>query len=194
MFPVSADPQTLTLYLNRLRSGDATAEPELLPLVYDELRALAAHLLRAQRPDHTLQPTALVHEAWLKLERAGSQFDNRAHFVAVAAKAMRQILVNHARDRRAAKRGGDAARQPLDDCLAAIELTAGDVVALDDALAALAAHNARHAQIVEMRVFGGMSVDEVAQALGVGETTVKVDWRFARAWLQQRLVGAPPPA
>ena len=117
---MSPNPATLTLYLERLRRVDTAAIGEMLPLVYDDLRRIAGQLLRGQRADHTLQPTALVHEAWLKIERAGGGFENRTHFIGVAAKAMRQILVNHARDRRADKRGGGASRVPLDECVDAM--------------------------------------------------------------------------
>ena len=179
----------ITVFLHRLRDGDAAAAGSMLPLVYDELRAIAGRLLPSGRA-HTLQPTALVHEAWLKLLRAnGGQaaFADRVHFLAVAARAMRQILLNHARDRRAQKRGGGEVRVPLDECIDLIEADAGDLVALDEVLGRLAATAPRAASVVEMRVFGGMSVEEVAAALGTGETTVKADWRFARAFLQRHL-------
>jgi RNA polymerase sigma-70 factor (ECF subfamily) len=186
----TSNSDSLALYLARLRSGDAAAANEMLPCVYDELRSVAAALLRDQRPGHTLQATALVHEAWLKIARASGDeqhFEGRAHFLAVAATAMRQILVNHARDRRRQKRGGAAQKLPLDAVIDRIEVQAGDLVALDDALATLAAQNRRHAQIVELRVFGGLTIQEVAEALGVGVTTVKTDWRFACAYLQKLL-------
>lgn len=187
---VSQFETTISTCIERLSRGDTAAAAEMLPCVYEELRQIAGQMIRQQSPGHTLQPTALVHEAWLKIARAGGddvRFRGHAHFVAVAAKAMRQVLVNHARDRRAQKRGGDAARLALDECLTLVEAGAGDVVALDDALARLAALDARQAQVVEMRVFGGLSIEEVAEALGVGLTTVKADWRFARAWLRRAL-------
>lgn len=186
----TSNSDTLARHLARLRSGDPSAANEMLPVVYDELRSLAAVLLRDQRVGHTLQATALVHEAWLKIARLSgdeAHYEGRAHFLAVAATAMRQILVNHARDRRRQKRGGDAQRLPLDEVIDRIEVQAGDLVALDDALANLAAQNARHAQIVELRVFGGLTIEEVAEAIGVGITTVKTDWRFACAYLQKLL-------
>ena len=185
-----SDSHAITLCLQRLRSGDQAAMHEMLPLVYAELRALAGHLMRGDRPGHTLQPTALVHEAWLKVAKAldgGGGPRDRQHFLAVATKAMRQVLVNHARDRRAQKRGSGQARVALDDVVDAIEATTGDVVAWSDLLDRLAAEHPRPAQIVELRVFGGLLVEEVAQALDLAPSTVKADWRFARAWLQTKL-------
>ena len=185
-----SEPHAITLCLMRLRSGDQEAMHEMLPLVYAELRSLAGHLMRGDRPDHTLQPTALVHEAWLKVAKAldgGGGPRDRQHFLAVATKAMRQVLVNHARDRRAQKRGSGQARVALDDVVDAIEATTGDVVAWSDLLDRLAAEHPRPAQIVELRVFGGLLVEEVAEALDLAPSTVKADWRFARAWLQSRL-------
>lgn len=185
-----SEPHAITLCLMRLRSGDQEAMHEMLPLVYTELRALAGHLMRRDRPDHTLQPTALVHEAWLKVAKAldgGGGPRDRQHFLAVATKAMRQVLVNHARDRSAQKRGDGRGRVALDDVVDAIEATTGDVVAWSDLLDRLAAEHPRPAQIVELRVFGGLLVEEVAEALDLATSTVKADWRFARAWLQSRL-------
>jgi len=188
---MSSSPHAITLCLQRLRSGEAAAANEMLPLVYQELRGLAGHLMRGDRA-HTLQPTALVHEALLKIASAldgGASPRDRQHFLAVAATAMRQVLVNHARDRRAQKRGAGASRVALDDCVDAIEAQTGDLVALHDLLERFATDHPRPAQIVEMRVFGGMLVEEVAAALDLAESTVKADWRFARAWLQRALPG-----
>lgn len=154
--------------------------------------AFAGQLMRGNRA-HTLQPTALVHEAWLKFAAAldgGASPRDRQHFLAVAATAMRQVLINHARDRRAQKRGGgDVARVPLDECVDAIEAQTGDLVDLHDVLERFTKDHPRPAQVVEMRVFGGMLVEEVAAALDLAESTVKADWRFARAWLQRALPG-----
>lgn len=180
-------PAEITLYLRRLRDGDHAAAASMMPLVYDQLRAIAARVLRPGEA-HTLQPTALVHEAWMKmLGGAVPDFTDRVHFLAVAATAMRQVLINHARDRRAQKRGGDRQRLPLDECLDVVEAESGDVVALGDLLEQLAAAAPRPAKVVEMRVFGGMTVEEVAAALATTPALVKADWRFARAFLQQKL-------
>jgi len=177
----------ITMFLRRMRDGDGAAAAGMMPLVYDQLRGIAGRLLRPGQA-HTLQPTALVHEAWLKIVgNDGTDFADRVHFLAVAATAMRQVLLNHARDRRAQKRGGDAERLPLDECLDLIEQEAGDIVELGDVLDQLAAAAPRPARVVEMRVFAGMTVDEVAAALGATPALVKADWRFARAFLQQKL-------
>lgn len=189
---------SITLCLQRLRAGDGKAADEMLPLLCDQLRALAGRLMRGDRPDHTLQPTALVHEAWLKVARSlegGASPRDREHFLAIATTAMRQVLVNHARDRRRHKRGGGAARVGLDDIVDVIEATTGDVVAWNDLLERFAAEHPRPARIVELRVFGGLLVEEVASSLDVAESTVKADWRFARAWLQRHLTeaGDGPP-
>jgi RNA polymerase sigma factor (TIGR02999 family) len=190
---VTPSHQPITLYLRRMRDGDAAAAGELLPLVYDELRAIAGQMMRSGRPGHTLQATALVHEAWLKIDRAadGIELRDRHHFLAVAATAMRQVLVNHARDRRAQKRGGDAVRVPLDDHLDAVERKAGSLVELDDVLQRFAAVRPRAARIVELRVFAGMTIEETALALGVSDSTVSEEWRFARVWLARELPGRP---
>lgn len=187
---MSQSPNPITVCLQRLRAGDAAAANDMLPFVYEELRGLAANLMRGDRKDHTLQATALVHEAWLKIGNAldgGADVRDRQHFLAVAALAMRQVLINHARDRRAQKRGAGASRVALDDCVDAIEAQTGDLVELHDLLERFAKDHPRPAQIVEMRVFGGLLVEEVAAALDLAESTVKADWRFARAWLQKAL-------
>jgi RNA polymerase sigma-70 factor (ECF subfamily) len=179
----------ITHYLERWRSGDPAAAHEMLPLVYEQLRALAGSLMRGDRPDHTLQPTALVHEAWLKIASAmggGASVRDREHFLAIAAKAMRQVLVNHARGRRMQKRDAGGVRVPLDAIVEAIEATTGEVTGWNELLEQLAVEHPRPAEIVELRVFGGLLVEEVAEVLGLGTTTVKADWRFARAWLQRK--------
>jgi RNA polymerase sigma-70 factor, ECF subfamily len=162
-----------------------------MPLVYRQLRELAAHYLRHERGNHTLQPTALVHEAYLRL--AGTRrmpFRNRTHFYGAAARVMRRILVDHARERRALKRGGpEPDRVPFDDALAVAADERFDLIALDEALSALERIAPDRARVVELRYFGGLSIDETAQFLDVSPATVKRFWEFARAWLYQRLEG-----
>jgi RNA polymerase sigma factor (TIGR02999 family) len=160
----------------------------LVPLVYRELRTIAARQLRRERGDHTLQPTALVHEAYLKLvgQRAGV-WKNRGHFFAVASQAMRRILVDHARAHRARKRGRDAAMVPLEITEAVAAAPPPAVLALDEALTRLAALDARQSQVVELRCFGGLTIEETAEAVGLSLTTVKAEWRLAKAWLHREL-------
>lgn len=162
---------------------------DMFPLVYDELRRLAARAMRGERPDHTLCATALVNEAWLELSKLTRiQWQNRSHFLAIAAQAMRRVLIDYAVARRRLKRGGGQTVQPLDaDAVAAVMEQADDVLALDEALQRLTAMNERHARIVECRFFGGMSVEETADALGISPATVKRDWALARAWLNREL-------
>ncbi len=158
------------------------------PEVYQELRRLAGHYVRGERPDLTLQPTALVHEAYLRLLReANTSWHNRAHFCALAANSMRQILVEQARAHHALKRGGDRLRVTLDDDVAVLSTGDPDVEALDEALAALAALEPRQARLVELRYFGGLTIEEAAGELGVAPATAKRDWAVARAWLRRRL-------
>jgi RNA polymerase sigma factor (TIGR02999 family) len=178
----------ITALLDRAAGGDARAADALLPLVYDELHALAGAYLRRERPDHTLQTTALVNEAYLKLVcTPDARFESRAHFLAVAAQAMRRILVNHARDRGRLKRGGGKVREALDDSAIVGAEQRLDLVALDEAMQKLSALDARKAHTVEMRFFGGMSVEEIANVQNVGTATVKRDWNMARAWLLREL-------
>ncbi len=173
------------------------AVAELMPLVYDELRRLAAGYLRHERPGQTLQATALVHEAFVRLsaERA-RPWQNRTHFLAIAALSMRQILVQRARTRRAAKRGGDPERITLDEALLAAPGAASpggvDVLALDEALTRLAALDPDQAKIVELRYFGGLTVDETAEAMSLSPATVKRHWTLARAWLRRELLPPEP--
>ena len=182
----------VTEILVRLNAGDASAAPELLRSVYGELRTMAGSYLRSMQPGHTLQPTMLVHDVFLRLVGAKDvNWGNRAHFLAVAAKAMRRLLIDHARSRRAQKRGGrEWRRVTLDEALDAVESKTVDVLALDETMTRLAALSERQAQIVELRVFGGLTIDESAHVLGVGSTTVKSDWLVARAWLRRELTGA----
>lgn len=176
-------------------AGDAAAAAELFPIVYEELRRLAASALRRERTDHTLQPTALVHEAFLRLaETPGASWESRAHFVAVAARVMRRVLVDHARGRNALKRGNGEIRVPIDDVDVPAVGQDVDLVALDDALARLAILDERQARIVELRFFGGLSVPETAALIGASERTVKRDWQVARAWLTRELSSAAGPS
>jgi RNA polymerase sigma-70 factor (ECF subfamily) len=177
--------------ISRASQGDPKAVSELMPLVYDELRRLAASYLRRERPGQTLQATALVHEAYVRLIGEKTQnFQNRTHFLAIAALSMRQILVQRARARKAAKRGGDPERITLDEqLLGAPDRHEGvDLVALDNALERLAAlDGGRQAKVVELRYFGGLSVEETAEVLNISPATVKRDWTLARAWLKREL-------
>jgi RNA polymerase sigma-70 factor, ECF subfamily len=178
-----------TIMLQRLGDGDASAVHELLPLVYNELRALAASHFRAQRADHTLQPTALVHDAFLKMiHQPDGQYRNRSHFFAVAATAMRQILIDHARRKNADKRGGEMAKVSLEH-LSDNPQQEGqlDLLSLNDALLRLEQLDPRLHRVVELRFLGGLSVEDVAEVLDVSKSTVESDWRAARAWLSVEL-------
>lgn len=181
-------PSEITQILATISDGDRSAAAKLLPMVYDELRDLAAAYFKKQRTGHTLQPTALVHEAFLRVVSAeGQEWKDRAHFFRVAAAAMRHILVNYARDRAREKRGGNWQRVPLDDAVALFEESAQDLVALDECLTRLSEFDYRTAQVVELRFFGGMSVTEAAEVLGIAERTVEKDWQAARLWLAREL-------
>jgi RNA polymerase sigma-70 factor, ECF subfamily len=181
--------QDVTRLLERLSGGDSRAADVLLPVIYDQLRALAGSFLRRESPGHTLQTTALVHEAYLKLVvQDQAKYQGRAHFFAVAAQAMRRILVNHARDANRLKRGGGLRRVDLDESMTvATSEPEVDLVGLDECLERLAALDARKARTVEMRFFAGMTVEDTAEVLGVAPATVKRDWEFARAWLTREL-------
>lgn len=177
----------VTQILSELQRGDPTARSRLMPLVYSELRRIAFACLRNERRDHTLQPTALVHEAWIKLADHPGDCESRNHFLSIAAQAMRRILVDHARARSAEKRGKNADRVTLYDPPESPAQSPVDVVALDDALTHLQTLNERQAQVVELRFFAGLPVDDVAAVLGVSRSTIEADWRMARAWLAVRL-------
>jgi RNA polymerase sigma factor (TIGR02999 family) len=171
--------------------GDPAELDACFPLVYDELRRLAGRYLRAEDVGHTLQPTALVHEAYLRLVgQRNVDWRNRAQFLGIAAEMMRRILVNHAVARRTAKRGGGAPRIALDETLRVLEADDVDLLALDGALGALAAVDARASRVVELRFFGGLGIEETAEVLGVSPATVKRDWTVARAWLRRELRAA----
>jgi RNA polymerase sigma factor (TIGR02999 family) len=181
------EPNEITKLLVASREGDQEALNKLLPLVYQELRRLAGHYLRRERPDHTLQPTALVHETYLRLIDQNVSWQNRAHFFGVAAQMMRRILVDHARSRLAAKRGSGGVKISLDDALNLSDERAGDFVALDEALERLAGFDLQKSKIVELRFFGGLSVEETAEVLGIGTATVTRQWKMAKAWLYQQV-------
>ena len=180
----SAHSERITELLNSLRDGDRLAASELIPRIYPELRKIAARHLRRERSGHTLQPTALVHEAYLRIAGKDQVWNSRSHFFAVAAEIMRQILVDHARKRQAVKRGGAARRVELDDVLLATDAAADSVLDIDRAIDQLASLDPRQANIVVFRTFGGLTEDEIAAVLGVSVRTVKRDWRMARAWLR----------
>ncbi len=182
------DTNEITRLLEDMSAGNESAADRLLPVVYDELRARARYYLRSGRPGDTLQPTALVHEAYLRMvDHASEGWAGRTHFYAVAAMAMRQILIDHVRYHGRSKRGGDALRVTLTDAIAPVSEPDVDLFALGEALEKLAAANERQARIVELRYLGGLTVDEVAEVLGVSKRTVEADWTFARAWLKVEL-------
>lgn len=185
----------VTALLGEVGSARPGASERLLEVVYPELRRLARALMRRERPGHTLQPTALVHEAYLALlgGAAGVPFADRVHFFATAAKAMRHVLVDHARGRAAAKRGSGATQVPFEEERGHGAAVPCDVLALDDALGGLAAVDGRAARVVEMRVFGGLTVDEMALELGVSKRTVDGDWAVGKMWLARALSGGIPP-
>lgn len=178
----------ITLLLDRLWNGDSAASEAIIPLLYVELRAIAARCLKSERPGHTLQPTALVHEAFLKLvDQKDADYRSRGHFMAIAAMVMRRILVSHAEKRAAAKRGGGAARIPLDDELGAGGERSIDLIALDEAMNKLAQLDPRKAKVVEQRFFAGIEMSHIAENLGVSLATVKRDWEYARTWLMREI-------
>ncbi len=185
----NADPKhAVTQLLSDLQSGKRGAADELLPLVYNELRRIAASYMRRERADHTLQATALVHEAYLQLvDQTRIDWKNRAHFFGVAAQLMRRILVEHARSHHAQKRGGDANKIALDDIINYFPQKEVTLVALDDALKELERLDARQSRIVELRFFGGLTTEEVAEVVGISTATVEREWRAARAYLHSQL-------
>ena len=185
----AAPSNQVTELLVRWSQGDNAAREMLVPLVYDELRRIARYCLAGQRSDHTLQSTALVHEAYLRLvDHTSVRWDNRVHFFAVAAQLMRRILVDHARKERAQKRGGDCVTLMLDEAVVLPEQKGGvDLIALDDALNALAALDARQCRLVELRYFAGLSIEETSQVLEVSPATVKREWATARLWLLREM-------
>jgi RNA polymerase sigma factor (TIGR02999 family) len=183
----ATSPQMVTQLLLNWNQGDQAALDKLMPIVYDELRRLARHYLGRERGDHTLQASALVHEAYLRLVDQSVSWQNRAHFFGIAARLMRQILVDHARRRQFAKRGGGQLRVSLTKAGNVSYEQSPDFVALDEALTELAGLDAQQSQIVELRYFGGLTIEETAEVLGVSTDTVKRKWNVARAWLRQEL-------
>jgi len=185
----------VTVLLAASSSGDKEAMDKLLPLVYDELRRLAQSHLRRERPGHTLQSTALVHEAYLRLvDQKQVQWHGRAHFFALASQMIRRILVDHARAHKAGKRGAGAQNLSLDEALAIPGKRDLDLIALDDALTGLAALDPQQSRIVELRFFGGLSIEETAEVVGLSTATVNREWASARAWLFREISrGATPP-
>jgi RNA polymerase sigma factor (TIGR02999 family) len=178
----------ITELLLAWREGHEEALGQLMPLIYQELKQLARGYLRDERPDHTLQPTALLHEAYLRLaDQRLPQWQNRAHFYGIAARVMRQILVDHARRHQASKRGSDQQRVPLDEAIAFSADRAADVVALDEALHELATFDQRKCRVIELRYFGGLSLEETAEALAISVATVGRELRLASAWLHRRM-------
>jgi RNA polymerase sigma factor (TIGR02999 family) len=178
----------VTQLLGELSAGNREASDELIGLIYAELKRLAGGQLRRERPGHTLQATALVHEAYLKLvDQRDVNWKNRAHFFGVASQVMRRILLDYAKSQRRAKRGGDAQRISLDEALLVSDDRAAELIQIDEALTRLGAFDPRQAKVVEMRFFGGLSVEETSEALGVSAPTVKREWAMARAWLHREL-------
>src|SRR2546430_14612713 len=182
-------PESVTQLLVDWSEGDQRALDKMMPLVYGELRRLASNYLRRERPGHTLQPTALVNEAYLKLiDQKSAQWHNRAQFYGVAAQLMRRILVDHARQHQAAKRGGsDQQRLSITSAGELAQKPDIDLLALHEALEELKAFDSQQERIVELKFFGGLSIDETAEVLGIGHATVERDWKMARAWLRQKL-------
>jgi RNA polymerase sigma factor (TIGR02999 family) len=182
----------VTVVVDAIQAGDPEAPAQLLQLVYDDLRRLAAHRLAHEAPGQTLEPTALVHEAYLRLvgDKGGSSWNGRAHFFAAAAEAMRRILVEHARSKRRLKHGGGRTRLPLEEAELLAPEPREDVLALDEALRELAATDRAAADLVQLRYFGGLSIADAAQVLGVSPRTAKRLWTFARSWLWEKLQGA----
>lgn len=183
----AASEPDLTVLLSQWRKGDTGALDDLVPRVYDELRGLAAGALAGERPEHTLQATALVHEAYGRLVHTEIPWEDRAHFFAVASGTMRRILVDHARARRAEKRGGGAIGVTLEEGLVGSEPQGDDLVALDEAMERLAQFDERKARVVELRYFGGLNATEISSVVQVGVATVQRDLRAARAWLHREL-------
>ena len=187
----SIPPEQVTQLLTEWRHGNAAALDQLTPLVYEDLRHLAHRYMSGQRPDHTLQTTALVNEVYLRLaDQTNPSWQNRAHFFAVAARAMRQILVNYAESSRAQKRGGGALKVELDEAALVSAAQSDEILDLHEALEKLGTHDSRKAEVVELKYFGGLNYDEIAEVLKISAHTVRRDWEFARTWLYTQLQSA----
>ena len=185
---MTPSPSQMTQLLHDWSDGDREALDKLIPIVYEELRRQAARYLQRERPGHTLQTTALIHEAYLRLiDQKNVQWQNRAHFFGIAAQLMRRILVDHARSRQAAKRGGSDIKLPLEEAMIVAERREVNLVALDEALDRLAAIDPQQSRVVELRFFSGLSVEETAEVLGVSTRTIKRDWNVAKAWLWREI-------
>lgn len=185
MQPSSAN---VTMLLKQISSGNQNAVAELVPLLYDELRRMASRYLQRERPSHTLQATALVHEAYLRLvDQKNVQWQNRSHFFGVAAQQMRRILVDYARAHDATKRGGPLPKKSLDNALAIAKGRTGNLMELDEALTRLALIDAQQVRIIELRFFAGLTVEETAEVLGISPATVKREWTTAKAWLAREI-------
>lgn len=180
-------PRELTQLLIDWSKGDQAALDKLVPYVYDELRRLARHYMRRERPGHTLQTSALVNEAYLRLVDQSVSWQNRAHFLGIAARLMRHILVDHARSHNYAKRGGGAEKVSLDQAADLAQARASDLIALDDALKSLAEMDPQQGSIVELRFFGGLTIEETAEVVGLSHATVEREWSAARAWLRREM-------
>jgi RNA polymerase sigma factor (TIGR02999 family) len=188
-FTVMPSPPDVTQVLRELSEGSDIAPAKLLPLVYAELRKLAGGYLQAERADHTLQATALVHEAYIRLvDWENVTWQNRAHFFALAAQVMRNVLVDHARERHAQKRGGRLTKLSLEEAISFPQQKEVDLIALDDALKELAEFDQTQSRIVELRFFGGLTIEETAEALRISPATVKREWTLAKAWLHKTIV------
>ena len=183
-------PENITELLASYGRGDKESLDQLMPIVYEELRRQAARYLRREQAGHTLQTTALIHEAYVRLvDQRNMQWQNRAHFFGIAAQMMRRILVDHARSKKRAKRGGSEVRVSLDEATVAVKGQDLDVVALDEALQRLAEIDEQQSKVVELRFFSGLSVEETAEVMGISKSTVKRDWSMAKAWLHRELSG-----
>ena len=189
LFRMSSEPNITELLVGYGR-GDKEAIDQLMPIVYDELRRQAARYLRREQPGHALQTTALIHEAYVRLvDQRNVQWQNRAHFFSIAAQLMRRILVDHARTKKRAKRGGSGVRVSLNEATVAVKGLDLDVVALDEALDRLAKIDEQQSRVVELRYFSGLTVEETAEVMGISAATVKRDWSMAKAWLHRELSG-----